>query len=141
MSSIDLQRLLSPKGAGVRIAVVGASNDSTKYGNIIVRNLTRQGYTVLPVNPNEAEIAGLKAFARVADLPRPVHLVNFVTPPPVSTRVVAECAAAGLTNLWFQEGSFDDATLAAARAARTAAGTPMAVEASACIMVVAARTH
>lgn len=141
MSNVDLQRLLSPKGAGVRIAVLGASNDAAKYGNIIVRNLTGHGYTVLPVNPKEATIAGLKAYATVGDVPRPVHVVNFVTPPAVSTRLVAECAAAGLSNLWFQEGSFDEATLAAARAARTPAGVPMAIESGACIMVVAARTR
>ena len=42
---------LRRRGPETRIAVVGASNDPEKYGNIIVRNLAAKGYTVLPVNP------------------------------------------------------------------------------------------
>ena len=45
-----------------RIAVVGASNDPSKYGNIIVKNLMAHGYDVVPVNPKEATIAGLPAY-------------------------------------------------------------------------------
>ncbi len=134
-----LEQLLSPKSRDVRIAVVGASNDPSKYGNIICRNLAAHGYTVLPVHPTESEIAGLPAVPRVADLAPPVTVVNVVTPPAVSRRIVAECAASGHDRLWFQPGSFDDATLATARAARTPDGRELAVEDEACIMVVAAR--
>ena len=53
---------LRRRGPETRIAVVGASNDPAKYGNIIVRYLAAKGYTVLPVNPRQSEIAGLPAF-------------------------------------------------------------------------------
>jgi hypothetical protein len=42
-----------------RIAVVGASNSPSKFGNIIVKDLLRRGYTVVPVNLHETTIAGL----------------------------------------------------------------------------------
>src|SRR6516225_6251413 len=102
------------RGATTRIAVVGASNDPRKYGNIIVKDLQRRGYRIFPVNLHE-----------------PVDIVDVVTPPEVTKRILKEAAAAGLPLVWLQDGSFDDAVLAQAEAA------PFATVAHACIMVVA----
>ncbi|MCL4807454.1 MAG: CoA-binding protein, partial [Thermoanaerobaculia bacterium] len=73
--------LLRRRGPETRIAVVGASNHPEKYGNIIVKNLAAKGYTVLPVNPRETEIAGLPVFPNLESVPLPVHIVNVVTHP------------------------------------------------------------
>jgi len=105
---------LRRRGPGTRIAVVGASNDPAKYGNIIVRNLAGKGYTVLPVNPKEKEIAGLPAYPNLASVPGPVHIVDMVTPPAVSKGVLDEAARLGLPAVWLQDGSYDDAVLDAA---------------------------
>jgi predicted CoA-binding protein len=102
---------LRRRGPGTRIAVVGASNDPAKYGNIIVRNLAGKGYTVLPVNPKEKEIAGLPAYPNLASVPGPVHIVDMVTPPAVSKGVLDEAARLGLPAVWLQDGSYDDAVL------------------------------
>jgi len=111
--------------------VVGASNNPRKYGNIIVRNLMGHGYQVLPVNLNEAEIAGLPAYRTLADVPKPVDIVDVVTPPAETRKVLADAAAAGFDLVWLQDGSFDDAVLAQAAAA------PFATVYDACIMVAA----
>jgi len=126
----EVAERLRRKDAGTRIAVVGASNDPSKYGNIIVKNLQGKGYTVLPVNPKEREIAGLRAFATLADVPRPVHAVDFVTPPPVTLKVLEGLDPSSVDAVWFQDGSFDDAVLAFAE------GRFAAVVHHACIMVV-----
>ena len=118
-----------------RIAVVGASNDPSKYGNIIVKNLMGHGYQVLPVNPKEATIAGLPAFRSLANVPRPVHIVDVVTPPTVTRQVLKDVAGAGLGLVWLQDGSFDDAVLEDAGAA------PFKAVHRACIMVVARQAH
>ena len=102
---------LRRRGPGTCIAVVGASNDPAKYGNIIVRNLAGKGYTVLPVNPKEKEIAGLPAYPNLASVPGPVHIVDMVTPPAVSKGVLDEAARLGLPAVWLQDGSYDDAVL------------------------------
>ena len=47
---------------GSRIAVVGASNAAYKFGNIITLDLLNHGYTVLPVNPHERQVAGLTVY-------------------------------------------------------------------------------
>jgi predicted CoA-binding protein len=114
-----------------RIAVVGASNDPSKYGNIIVKNLMAHGYQVLPVNPKEATIAGLPAYRSLADVPQPVDIVDVVTPPAVTHRVLADASQAGMGLVWLQDGSFDQAVIDAAEAA------PFKTVHHACIMVVA----
>ncbi len=121
---------LRRKGPDTRIAVVGASNHPEKYGNIIVRNLHGKGYTVLPINPKEPEIAGLQAYPTVGDAPPPIHLVNFVTPPAVTRNVLDTLDPAVVDTVWFQDGSWDDDVIASARAR-----FPHVVH-QACIMVV-----
>jgi len=109
-----LAKRLHVKDATTRIAVVGASNDPAKYGNVIVKNLSQKGYTVLPVNPKEAAIAGTEAYADLGVVPRPVHVVDFVTPPVVTLQVLRQIDPASVDAVWFQDGSFDDAVLAEA---------------------------
>ncbi|HZN56327.1 MAG TPA: CoA-binding protein [Candidatus Polarisedimenticolaceae bacterium] len=112
-----------------RIAVVGASNDPSKYGNIIVRNLLGHGYDVVPVNPKEKTIAGRSVVPTLADLPGPVDIVDVVTPPAVTRGILKDAAAAGVSLVWLQDGSFDQAVLDEAAAA------PFKTVHGACIMV------
>jgi len=124
----EVMDLLADKST--RIAVVGASNNPQKYGNIIVRNLAGKGYTVLPINPREKEIAGLPAWPDLASAPRPIDIVNFVTPPAVTRKVLEQVAELGLPHVWLQEGSYDDEVLA------YVAQAPFKTVYDACIMVV-----
>ncbi len=120
---------LRHRGPQTRIAVVGASNDPAKYGNIIVRNLAAKGYTVLPVNPRETEIAGLPVFPNLEAVPAPIHIVNVVTPPEVSRGILEEASRLGLPAVWLQDGSYDETVLEVARRA------PFKTVYEACIMV------
>jgi len=120
---------LRRRGPQTRIAVVGASNDPAKYGNIIVKHLAAKGYTVLPVNPRESEVAGLPAFPNLAAVPGPVHIVNVVTPPEVTRRVLEEASRLGLPAVWLQDGSYDETVL------DVAARAPFRTVHEACIMV------
>lgn len=61
-------------------AVVGASNDTSKYGNRIYRDLRAAGYKVFAVNPNESTVEGDPAYPSVLDLPEPVAVVDVVVP-------------------------------------------------------------
>jgi hypothetical protein len=121
---------LRDQGPQTRIAVVGASNNPEKYGNTIVTNLRSKGYTVLPINPREKTIAGLPVYASLQDAPGPIHIVDVVTPPAVTLRVLDEVAALGLPAVWLQDGSYDDAVLERCHDA------PFKTVYEACIMVV-----
>ena len=99
---------LSHKDESTRIAVVGASNNPQKSGNIIVNNLKGKGYTVIPINPKEQEIAGLKVYKDVNSAPGPIHVVDFVTPPNVTKAVLKSMNPDVTDTVWFQDGSFDE---------------------------------
>ena len=63
------------------VAVIGASNNRSKFGNRAVRAFQQQGYTVIPINPHETEVEGLKAYASVLDVPGPIDMASFYVPP------------------------------------------------------------
>ncbi len=93
------------------IAVVGANDHPSKYGYVIYRDLKRKGYRVLPVNPNAKTVDGNSSYPTVADLPEKPTIVNFVTPPAVTLKVLEYCKSAGLLNVWIQPGAEDPAVL------------------------------
>ena len=93
---------------GVRIALVGASNDPTKFGNRIFRDLRAKGYTVWPDHPRDPEIEGVAACADLEARPGTPDIVNFVVPPPVALAVAKQAVALGIRRLWFQPGSESD---------------------------------
>lgn len=86
-------------------AIVGASHDSAKFGNKIVRDLHNAGYIVYPINPKEGEIEGLKVYPGLADLPEKPDVVDIVVPPAVTEKVVRQVQKLGLPRVWMQPGS------------------------------------
>src|ERR1700744_2898498 len=62
---------LTPLFAPRSVAVLGASSDPTRISGRPIAYMKAQGFQggLYPVNPNRAEIQGLKAFPSVADLP------------------------------------------------------------------------
>ena len=65
------------------VAIIGASTDRAKFGNIAVRAFARQGWKVFPVNPKEPQVEGLAAFKSIAEVPERPDLVSVYLPPPV----------------------------------------------------------
>jgi uncharacterized protein len=98
------------------VAVIGASNDRQKFGNRAVRAFQQQGYTVVPVNPHEDQVEGLKAYASVLDIPGPVDMATFYVTPEVGERVIDEVARKGIAEVWLNPGADSDAVVARARA-------------------------
>lgn len=93
MTVSSLTRLLRPKS----IAIIGASNRMPRIGGYVTANIVRafKG-PVYPVNPRETEIQGLKAWARVEDLPRDIDLAMIVVPAEAVPPVLEACAAQGV---------------------------------------------
>jgi predicted CoA-binding protein len=98
------------------VAVVGASNNRSKFGNRAVRAFRRQGYTVVPINPHEDEVEGLKAYASVLDVPGTVDMVSLYVPPEIGIRVIEEIARKVIAEVWLNPGAESDALIARARA-------------------------
>jgi predicted CoA-binding protein len=52
-------------------------------------------------------IEGAKAYANLADAPRPIEALSIVTPPEVTRAIVAQAVAIGVRCVWMQPGAED----------------------------------
>ena len=98
------------------VAVIGASNDRSKFGNRAVRAFVRQGYTVIPINPHENVVEGLKAYKSVLDVPGPIDMASFYVPPEVGEQVMDEVARKGVAEVWLNPGAESDRLIRHAQA-------------------------
>lgn len=91
--------------AGKRFAVVGASQDRTKYGNKVLRVYLQNDREVVPINPTATEIEGLSAYRDLASVPGTIDGVSIITRPDVTERVVQDAVERGIKNIWMQPGA------------------------------------
>jgi predicted CoA-binding protein len=98
------------------VAVIGASSNRRKFGNRAVRAFGREGYTVVPINPHETEVEGLKAYGSVLDVPGPIDMATFYVPPEVGEQVIEEIARKQIPEVWLNPGAESDELIARARA-------------------------
>jgi hypothetical protein len=97
------------------VAVVGASGSRAKFGNKALRAFLAEGYRVLPINPNESEVEGLKTYASVLDVPGPIDMATVYVQPDVTLRLLDEFAQKGIAEVWVNPGAEDDVVMAEAR--------------------------
>jgi len=97
MNVHHLQALFQPR----HIAVVGASDDPTKVGGIVLANLRTGGFPgpILPVNPRRETVGGLRAWPSLTHLPQVPDLVVVCTPAPTLPGLVRECGTLGVGGL------------------------------------------
>ena len=96
---------------GTTIAIVGATENPSKYGYVIYKDLKLKGLTVYPVNPNRSSVDGDKVFKRLEDIPQRPPIVNIVVPPEVTSDILQQCLDLGLTNVWVQPGAESPAVM------------------------------
>jgi acyl-CoA synthetase (NDP forming) len=80
------------------VAVVGASNDLSKWGaGIFSRVLSSPSIKRLyPVNKHQPVVQGVKAYPSLRDLPEPIDFVAIVIPYPDVPQVIRDCVALGV---------------------------------------------
>ncbi|MEW6142114.1 MAG: CoA-binding protein [Chloroflexota bacterium] len=110
-----MQELIKEFMSQKRFAVVGATDNTKKYGNQIFKNLKKRGYEVYPINPNLKELEGVRCYPGLADIPVKVDVVDFVVPPQVTEEMLKECKRLGLGRIWLQPGSESEAAIAYCR--------------------------
>jgi predicted CoA-binding protein len=97
------------------VAVIGASGNRSKFGNKALRAFERHGYTVLAINPNEAEVEGHKTYASVLDVPGPIDMATVYVQADAGVKVMADLAKKGVPEVWLNPGADEDEVVARAR--------------------------
>ncbi len=97
------------------IAIIGASNNPSKFGNKAVRAYKDMGYKVFPVNPERDEIEGLKCFPSIMDIPERVDLATIYLPPERSYHILESIARKDVKQVFFNPGSADESVLVRAK--------------------------
>jgi len=91
------------------IAVVGLSSETWRPSNSVSAYMRRVGYRVIPVNPNETEVFGEKAYPNLASVPAKLELVDVFRRSDEAGKAVDEAIAVGAKAVWLQEGVIDKA--------------------------------
>ena len=115
------------------IAVVGLSSNPMRPSFGVSRFLQRQGFRIVPVNPNEKEVLGERAYPSVKDVPDEIDIVNIFRRPARVPEVVDDALAKGARCIWMQEGVINH------EAARKAEAAGMSVVMNRCILKELAR--
>ena len=115
LSDVEIKELLQRART---IAVVGLSDRPERDSHGIAAFLLRQGYRVLPVNPNlRGPVLGQPPYASLHDIAEPIDIVNVFRRSEYVAGVVEDAIAVGAGAIWAQVGVED---LAAARRAEAA---------------------
>jgi len=92
----------------MKIVLVWASNNIEKYWNKILKDLIGKWYTVIPVNPKEKEIEGIKVYKNLGFI-KDFDVVNFVVKPEITLQILTKYLDI-LKNkkIWIQPGASDE---------------------------------
>jgi len=99
------------------IAVVGLSSQTWRPSYSVSRYMQTVGYRIIPVNPNETEVLGEKAYASLDDVPGPIQIVDIFRRPEFVPDVVEASIRRKARVIWMQLGIVNEAAAARARAA------------------------
>lgn len=99
------------------IAVVGLSSNPTRASFGVSRFLQRQGFRIIPVNPNESEVLGERAYPSLRDVPGEIDIVNIFRRPESVPGAVDDALGKGTRLIWMQEGVINQAAAQKAEAA------------------------
>lgn len=104
-------------GAARTIAIVGFSANPDKPAHTAPMELVRRGWDIIPVNPTIDEVAGIPAVATLADIDRPVDIVDVFRPASEAADVARQAVQINAGAVWLQLGICSDEARELAREA------------------------
>jgi predicted CoA-binding protein len=106
-SDAELRSIL---GDARTIAVVGLSSNPERHSHEVAAFLQGKGYRIVPVNPNEREVLGERAYDSLLDVPADVSIdvVNVFRRAEDTPPVAEQAVARGARVLWLQDGIVND---------------------------------
>ena len=85
------------RNKAIKIALIGASNDKSKFGYKIYNNLLNKGYDVTPINPKKITIDGVTSLSSVNEMKESPDIIDFVVPPLVAFSEAKRLSTQGLS--------------------------------------------
>ena len=99
------------------IAVVGLSSKKFRPSYGVAEYMQREGYRIIPVNPNEEGVLGEKAYKRLEDIPERIDIVDIFRRSEFVMPIVESAIRVGAKAVWMQEGVEDEEAAQKARQA------------------------
>jgi hypothetical protein len=97
------------------IAVYGCSPKPDRTSHQIAAFLIEQGYHVIPVHPKARSILGQKVYAKLADIPLHVDIVDVFRKAEFTPDIARQAVEIGACALWLQQGIINEASFRIAR--------------------------
>lgn len=90
------------------IAVLGASDNPSRYSYIALKELLKRGYkNLFPIHPKKTEISGLQVYSKVHSLPVRLHTASLYMGPSRFSTVIDEVIDAKPRRVIFNPGTED----------------------------------
>jgi predicted CoA-binding protein len=96
-------------------AVVGATDDTSKFGYKVYKKLKKSDYNVYPVNPKFDEIEGQKCYSSISDINDPIDVISLIVNAKLGLEVIEKANERGIKNIWCQPGAESQELIAKAK--------------------------
>jgi len=97
------------------VAIVGLSPDPSRPSHMVASYLARNGYNVIPVNPEAQEILGESSYPDLGSIPKRVEIVDIFRRSEEVMPIVDEAIKIGAKVVWMQEGVINEEAASRAR--------------------------
>lgn len=88
--------------------IVGVTDKKDRFGYKIWKLLRNSGYEVYGVNPRLDELDGVKIYDEIKDLPETPDVLNMIVNPKLAKPAMEQAKEKGITDIFFQPGSYDE---------------------------------
>ena len=119
MESEDQEQLITEVLEKAKnIAIVGMSGDLDRDSFRVGMYLKTHGYNIIPVNPNHADIKGIKSYPTIVAVPKDINIdvVEIFRKSEYILPHVKEAIARGVKVIWMQRGIVNEEAAAYAKA-------------------------
>lgn len=104
---ISVAEMMKPRA----VAIIGASEDTKKFGGRILHATLKQGFSgkIYPINPNRDSLLGLKAYSHISQVDGPVDLAIMAIPKEYVLETLGACGDAGVRSMIVITSGFSEA--------------------------------
>ncbi len=94
-----------------KYAIVGVSQDVSKYSYEVFHLMKDQGYIVYPINPRYAEIDGYKCYSSIEDIPEKPEVIIVIMAPNNIEKIIDNLLNSKDHFLWFPPECYSDSII------------------------------